>query len=62
MECTSTTFTQHCDSAAIVENLLHHYSFSNGSLTEVNDNLIDVTFIYIGSTLGEIPGTKSSRA
>jgi hypothetical protein len=29
---------------------------------DVNDNLIDVTTIYAGSTLGEIPSTKSSRA
>jgi hypothetical protein len=44
-----------------VENLLQHYTFSNGSLTDVNDNIIDVIIIYIGSTLGEIAGTKSSR-
>jgi hypothetical protein len=29
---------------------------------DINDNLIDVTTIYTGSTLGEISGTKSSRA
>jgi hypothetical protein len=45
-----------------VENSLQHYSFSNGSLTDVNNNILDVIITYIGSTLGEIPGTKSSRA
>jgi hypothetical protein len=29
---------------------------------DVNDNLSDVTTIYTSSTLGEIPGIKSSRA
>jgi hypothetical protein len=29
---------------------------------DVNDNIIGITTIYTGSTLGEIPGTKSSRA
>jgi hypothetical protein len=45
-----------------VENSLQHYTFSNGSLTDVNDNIIDVITNYFGSTLGEIPGTRDSRA
>jgi hypothetical protein len=45
-----------------VENLLQHYTFSNGSLTDVNNYVIDVIINYISSTLGEIPGTRNSRA
>jgi hypothetical protein len=38
-------------------------NYGNGSLMDVNNNLIVVIIItYTGSTLGEIPGTKSSRA
>jgi hypothetical protein len=29
---------------------------------DINNNIIDVIIIYTVSTLGEIPGTKSSRA
>jgi hypothetical protein len=49
-------------SSSFVENSLQHYMFSNGSLTDVNNNVINVTFYYFGSTLGEIPGTRNSRA
>jgi hypothetical protein len=50
------------DQGCGVENSLQHCTFSNSSLTDVNNNIIDVIIIYIGSTLGEILGTKSSRA